>query len=807
MIRNYCVTAFRNLIRHKINSLINLGGLALALAVTLFIYLYIHTEVSYEKDYPGYENIYRLCSNNWAKTSPSEALKIKDFFPGIVEAGRLARRGGIVVVDGEHLPAWDGYYADPSVLKIFSRQVLRGNIKDCLVRPHTIVVTETTAHQWFGQENPVGKTVKFADGPLISAPLYEITGVIEDFPENSHLKIGYLISMPTMYQDYPEESMESTLWMVTYTYLTFTDKEAFQETRSRLPDFEMDFLSEGDRSEHTRNEVRKYLETTGNHFDLMPVSRIHLYSHREQEMGANGNIIYIYIFAGLALLILLVASANYVNIFISQALRRAKEIGIRQVTGASKRQVMLQFFFESYLTVFLAFFLALLLCFLGLPAFNSIASQNDTYGELLTPGILAGGLMIIILVGVLSGAYPSLYLSGMGMIRSIRISRLPHSSFSYFRKALIVFQFISAIFMIISTLVILNQLQFLRKKDLGFDHDHLVAFSAYGDIGNMIREKREFIYDKLLKDPGILEVCATSSLMGEIQSVEYLYPDGKDHDIDYNRFNSRCVRADDRYLETFGLELTEGRNFNPVTDSTGAFIINRRMAEALELEHPVGTMATNGASGIHAEIVGVVKDFNFASLHSPVEPLIIEYNPDWTRLIVAKLDGRNTRESLKYVEDLYQKLAPGSMFTYDFIDRKLNDLYGSEDKMGSIFNIFSILAIFISCLGLYGLSAWSAELRSREIGIRKAFGASVGQVMLLLSKSYLGLILIAFLVAVPVSNYFVTEWLKSFAYHITISWWIFILSGVLATVTALIAVWGKSYAAARVNPVQSLKME
>ncbi len=347
---------------------------------------------------------------------------------------------------------------------------------------------------------------------------------------------------------------------------------------------------------------------------------------------------------------------------------------------------------------------------------------------------------------------------------------------------------------------------YFKNKDLGFDKENVVAIYTYGNFADVLPQKRDYIYDELKKHPEIINAGGTSTLIGNISSVEFLLPDGKEYDSN-NRGFMRFFRSDQGLIPTLGIELLEGRNFDSVIDSSGAFVVNEKVVEMLELEDPIGTNATNMAMRTQGKIVGVMKDFNFASLHNPIEPLVLTYRPQMSNIIVVKLAGGEIQKSLNYIENFVQEIAPGSLFTYDFLDDRLNNLYVSEDKMGTIFKIFSAMAIFISCLGLYGLAAYSAELRTKEIGIRKAFGASIPEILYLLSKAYFILIFIAFLIAIPISNYFVTEWLNNFAYQVEVNWRIFIVSGLAVAAIAFIAVFGQSYYAAKSNPSNSLRVE
>lgn len=802
MFKNYLITSIRNFFRQKQNSLINLGGLALGITVSLFILLYIKAEISYEKSYPDHRLIFRLASKNWAKSSPPVCEEIRKYFPQIKNGGRLTHFQGytnVLVIDQQHFPVRNGYFADQFIIEIFSRKVISGDPNHSLTRPFTLVLTESLAKTLFGERDPVGKSVKFAVGKIEEAPLFEITAVIEDFPINSHMKIDYLVSMPTFYKYLPEEWTQSRTWMVMYTYLLFNNQADVEAVKSRLYDFQVHYLV----NDNFKEEI---IQTSGNYFELHTIGDIHLTSHREQEMGANSDISYIYIFGGLALLIILVASANFINIYITQSLKRTKEVGIRKMTGAYKGQLIRQFIMEAYLYAAMASLIALILCGLLLPIFNDITNLNFTLEQLLSRDHLTMLLILVLIVGIVSGGYPAFFISGFKIADVVKINQLPRSSLSLARKVLIVFQFMIAIFMVISSIVIYQQLKYLRNKDLGFDKENIVAVYSYGDFSDQMLSNRSFIYNELLSHPGIISVGFTSNLMGNIPSIEYLLADGRENNLNTQKL-MRFFRSDEGFIPTMNIKLITGRNFDPVIDSSAAFIINEAAVRTLELDEPVGTLATNTAFGTRGQIVGVMKDFNFASLHQEIEPLVLTYRPDQATTMLVKLLDDQISQALGHIEKTVKEVAPGTLFHYDFIDANLKQLYTSEDKMGLIFKIFSLLAILISCMGLYGIAAYTSELRTKEIGIRKAFGASSIRILFLLCRSYLLLIVIALVIAIPLANYFITEWLRTFAYHLEINWLIFLFSGFLVLFTALIAVSTRSIRAANINPALSLRFE
>jgi putative ABC transport system permease protein len=487
------------------------------------------------------------------------------------------------------------------------------------------------------------------------------------------------------------------------------------------------------------------------------------------------------------------------------ALKRSKEVGIRKVNGATRRKLLIQFLLESFFYSFAALLLALILCAFAMPLFNSISNQNYSLSELFSLNNSIATILIVVVVALLSGLYPAIFISGFRIIDSIKINQIPTSSLSYSRKLLIVIQFSISLFMIISTLVISQQLKYVQQKDLGFNRENIMILYTYGDLSEVIQNNRQYVYNELNKNPDIKKVGATSNMIGTISSVEYLQPDGKD--MDFSNKVMRFFRSDEGFIPSIGIEIIKGRNFIPELDSGGAFIVNEKVVEMLDLENPIGTMATNTSMGTRGPIVGVMKDFNFASLHNKIEPLILSYKPIWANTLILKISGTNINETIGYIENFVKKTAPGTLFAYDFLDNKLNQMYMGENRMNLIFSVFAIFSIIISCTGLYGLAAYSAELRTKEIGIRKAFGASNMKIFKILSSVYLRLIFISFIIAIPTSNYFITEWLKNFEFHIAMAWTTFIIAGATVIFIAFLAVFGRSLKAARNNPAISLRTE
>ncbi len=802
MIQNYLIVAFRNFLRQKGHTLINIFGLMLGICMSLLIVLYIHHELSYEHSYPDHELIYRVGANDWAKSSPPLAEELEAYFPQIDKIGRFAMAFGmsdIIELKDRDVPTDQAYFADPSVIDIFDFKVLIGNPDDLLVRPNTIVITESLAGVLFPEHDAIGKVVNINidQGPPAE---FEITGIIRDLPDQTHLDFPYLISMSTFYSILPDEWTSARGWMVMYTYVVFRGEKGIVEVESALQDFVSEFFKD------IRSEEE--IKQRGDHFELYPIDDIHLRSHREQEMGPNSDIAYIYMFGALAVLIVILASANFINIFISQSLSRIHEIGIRKVVGAFRSQLVWQFLLEAFMLTLLSSIIALLLCWWLLPFFNQVAQVHISIQDLFSMYNLGVLLALAVLLSICSGAYPAFLLSGLEATHAFRGDRLPGSGINLVRKGLIVLQFIIAAFMIISTMVVYKQLHHFRHMNLGFDREGIVSVRLYGDLWVEAIQKKEVLREKLMQNNDIIQVASTSNLMGNVSSVEFLLPDGVD--IGDERPVMRFLRTDEHFIEAMGIELVDGTEFNPtlVSDSTTLFIINEKAADVLHLtESPVGMMATNTAFGTRGQIVGVMKNFNFASLHSEIEPLIIEYRPDWTGTLLVRINPDRIGETVTYIEGIVKEVVPGSLFLYSFLDDHLDALYHSEKNMSRIFQVFSILAIVISCLGLFGLASFSARMKMKEIGIRKAFGASTAKILIMISGTYLRIITVAVLVAIPVANYLMTDWLKGFAYRIRIEWWIFGVAGLLISFVGMAAIIYQSFWAASSNPVDSLSSE
>jgi len=792
MIVNHFKVAFRNILKQKAYNILNVLGLAVGIASGLVIALHIREEISYEKSIFNYENIYRLHREDWAKSSPRIANEIKDFFPEIEAIGRFHYYGNRVVTTENNNPGEVfGFYGDSTLFKVFDYKVLEGD-RHPLVAPNTIVITRSTAKRYFGQQSPIGKILRFDNREE-----YSITAVIEDTPVNSHIQFDFLISMSTFYQRTPEDWTGRRGWMAMYTYAAIRPG-AIEKINARMLDFIRGYYK-GD------PEVEKKVTFTA--WQWMPLKDIHLHSNMENEMHPNSSIIYIYVFIAVEILILIIASANFMSLFTTQAIKRAKEVGMRKIMGAKPIQLMNQFLTEVLLLTFVSLVLAVIFYQIALPFYNSLSGKSLGIWQILEGDNLFVIGVILFGVIIISGLYPAFFISSFKAGSFLKDNKLPSSMPSRVRSGLVIFQFVVSVSLIASAIFVQQQMNLMKNKDLGFEKDQVINIKLYGYLWWRAFNETDVFKNEFLKYPDILAVGRTGNLIGERLSMETVVPEGKDPDKDKIP-TVRVVRVDEGYLDVMGIELIEGRNFSRKFNDSASYIINESAAKLFELKSPLNErLDSYSRDHRKGKIVGVVKDYHFASLHDKIEPLIIEYEPGWTGHLSLKINAGKTKETLDYIKKTIDTLAPNSLFAYEFLDDRLNNLYKSEDSMGKVFQFFSVLAIIIACLGLIGLSAFTIESRTKEIGIRKVLGATVSGIVTLVSSRFFLLILTGFIIAVPFTWYVMNKWLTNFAYQIQIEWWVFGMTGLIVIFIAALSVGFYTVKAAIANPVKSLRYE
>ena len=804
MLKNYFKTAWRNLRRNKVFSVINIAGLSLGIACALLIIFHVKEELNYDKNFSKADRIYRITtkglgehSRSWAATAPSIGTAFQRDLPEVEKIVRFHRLYPYQVLSytspanqTKRFEEKGGFFADSTVIDVFDIQFTAGNAATALSSMDAIIITEAMAKKYFGSENPVGKILQ---DDIRKVPL-TVSGVVKPFSFRTHLQFDYLVSMSTITRYLSKDQLENRGWSGFYNYVLLKKDHPVAPMQSKISEFQVRFLE-------AAGETRKDILASQELY-LQPIQDIHLHSKLEKEMYANSDITYVYIFSIAAIFILLIAAVNFINISTAQAFNRMKEIGLRKVVGGTKSQLVWQFLGESFLITAIATVFAVILFKSVIPFYNNITSKEIHFENTITPYNVGIILILIIVIGMLAGFYPAWFVASFNPISSLKSKKVSGSSVNAVRKSLIVFQFVISVFMIFSTVVIYRQLKLFHNRDLGFNKDQLVAITMYPEMWS----KFGALADNIRNNKNIASYSIISTLPGERFGM-YSFKPVSTAPNEVLPESSRALWGDEKMLSTLQIDLKEGRNFFPQFPviKKPEFILNEAAVKSFQLKNPVGRQVV--LEGDTGEVVGVVKDFNFASLHQNVEPLVIQYKPFKASYLLLKMQGAQLPQTLQAVESNVKTLSPESRFTYSFLDDNLDRLYASENRMSVVFKAFAAFAIFISCLGLFGLSAYSAQLRVKEVGIRKVLGASITNVTVLLSKDFIALVLVAIVIAWPLAWWAMSHWLQGFAYRVNIDAWTFIISGVFALLVALFTVSSQAIKAALPNPVKSLKTE
>ena len=796
MLKNYFKIAFRNLSRNKVFSAINIVGLSIGLTCCLLMVLYMQHELSYDKFHANSTRIARVIMEyNFSGEEPTKGNftstkvlpSLKRNFPEVVGGVRMSNTQRLVKYGDKLFLEKRFAYADSTFFDVFSFRLLSGKPTDVLMAPRQVVLTQSTAKKYFGDENPVGKVLLLGS----TQENYLVTGVMEDIPSNSQVKFDFLASFSSL-----GATQERTYFDANYTtYLLLRDEYAIVSLQSKIPAF-------------MKKELIDQPGVNIN-YELEPLTKVHLFSPYD-GFEPNSNITYIYIIAGIALLVLIIACFTYINLSTARSVERAKEVGIRKVSGAHRKQLFWQFITESVVISMSAFVLSIILAIFMLPAFNRIAEKELTITSLTgftVPGIALG---ITLIIAVLAGSYPALIMSGFKPVSVLKGAFRNTASGVGLRRSLIVFQFMISVFLITATIIIQQQLRYIQHKKLGYDREHVIVMN----IDQKVMQKIDLLKDKLKADRNILAVSKASYSPVNIPGVYGVYLQGSDED---RALTVKANPIDEEFIRASGLEIIAGTDLDKHDMEAIAhdendknyyhFVLNETAAAKLGWTpaDAIGKKIFLG-SARPGEVKAVVKDFHFASLHNPVEPLVLF--PDvWATTLLVKTSGQHIGQTLSFMEDTWKALAPHRPFEYHFMDEDYDKLYSSEYRTGKVFNIFAAIAIVLASLGLFGLSAFSARQRIKEIGIRKVMGASAGQITLMLSGSFIKLVIIAFVLASPISWWAMNKWLQDFAYRIDIGWLVFAIAGMVALGIAWITVSIESIRSARANPVRSLRTE
>lgn len=807
MFQNYFIIAARNLSRNRGLSYINIAGLAIGMACFILIFLFVGDELSYDRFHEKASRIYRIGLKGnigdrkfIGSTSQAPlARTLLEEFPE-VEASTRIQPGINTVITYEEKSFFETryLYVDSSFFKVFSFPLVRGNPATALARPHTMVLTESTAEKYFGDEDPLGKILHEADGND-----FMVTGVAMDVPKNSHFHFDVLASIKTL----PDSEEENWLRDYIYTYIVLKEGYSPVQFEAKLPEF---------MKRHVGLQISEGLgitfddwEASGNsmNFYLDPLITIYLHSEASHQIEPIGDITYVYFFSIIAFFILLLACINFTNLTSAKSAIRAREVGMRKVMGSSRGKLIIQFLAESTFMTVIALLFSLVIVELLLPLFSNLSGKELSIQYLSNWFVFPGFLLLIIGVGLLSGSYSAFSISSFKVLPVIRGEVTSGARRAWFRSGLVIFQYAISIAIIICTVVVYQQLQFIRNKKLGFRKEHVMVIDrAYG-----LDEKVTVFKEEILKHPGAFYGSITSAIPGMSgwDGAVFQREDSPSEEL----FHFRLLRGDYELLNTFGYELVQGRFFSEELPSDSmAFIINETAARDLGLKDPIGKKIVEVTEGLddrmEHEVIGVVKDFHFNSLRDPIENLVI-FIPrfNFPRYMSFRIDSRQSKELIKHAEKTWIKMVPDQPFHYFFLEENFNALHQTEQRTGRVFGVFSLLAIFIASLGMLGLASFMAEQRTKEIGIRKVLGASVYQIVQLFSKEFFLWGLIANLLAWPVAYWVMDSWLQNFAYRPTMPYWAFFVAASIALFFAILTISVQTIQAALKNPVRSISYE
>jgi len=798
MLKNYLKVALRNLSRTKIFSLINITGLAIGMAGTLMILMYVTNELSYENFHKNRKQIYRVSvefgekdnTMRFAAVMPALAPALVEEVPEVINAVRFERdEHALLEYEERKFNEQNFFFADPSVFEIFSFSMIKGSRQTALNDPFSTVITERAAQKYFGDEEPVGKSMIYNQ----KYPL-NITGVIKNLPANTHLKCDFLVSYSSL------ETLGKTPekpWNVfgdTYTYLLLKKGTSPSNLEQQIHN-----LLE-------KNTSESFAETI--QFGLMKLSDIHLKSEVIVDLAPRGNLTYVYVFSSVALLVLLIACFNFMNLSTARSLKRIKEVGMRKVLGARRSQLVRQFLGESLVITLLSVFFAFVLFEILYPRLNdflenslSTGQQNFQYVFILIPAV-------VLVVGLLAGSYPAFYLSRYQPVQALTDRYAPLSSRSVFRKILVIAQFAMAVILIIGTTVIYKQLDFMKNSDLGFKKQNVVLVN-FRPRHPQFKGKYSVMLDQFRQYSHVLSAAGAYTIPGrfskETKTIQRKVETG------IQQFSIQAISVDFDYVDAMGMEIIQGRNFSEeiLTDGERGMLLNQEAVRQMNLAEPLGEKFIVPGRGGQREmtVIGVVKDFLVYTLKKKIEPLMLYIHPDYFYTVAVRIRPEDTQGTLAFLEKTWKDIFPDSSFHYTFLEDAYHSLYTSEEKISQLLSLFSGLAVFVACLGLFGLASYMTEQRHKEIGIRKVLGAGVSGLVGLLSKDFTKSVLIANVFAWPVAYYAMNRWLQNYAYRINLGVWMFVGAGLLVLAIALLTVSFQSIKAALANPVESLRYE
>jgi len=789
MFKNLVKTAVRHIFKHPGYSFLNVLGLTLGITSALFLLIYVSDEMSYDRYHEKSDRIYRVSSKisepddqfTWIVAQLPFGPQVVQDYPEVEAYVRFINmpRALYKHEDKEFIEE-NFFYADSALFDIFTYKVIRGDARSALLEPNKIILTETVAARYFGADDPVGKTLTAGN------EVYEVTGVIEDVPSNSHFRFEALASRNNL-----PEQIGSWGNFGVFTYLLFPeglDVEAFEEKMQGMYAAYMEPIF---------GPINIKIE-----YILEPIKEIHLYSTNAGEPESTGSITYVYIFAIVAFFLLLIAAMNYMNLATARSSGRAREVGLRKVVGSRRGPLVWQFLSESVIFTIIALIISIILLMALLPRFNLLAGKSFDLNVLYSPVVLLSLVAVILLVGIIGGSYPAFFLSRFSPVTVLKGEITQGTAGSLFRKILVVIQFTVSVIMIVCTLVVFRQLNYLKRMDQGFDQKNVLGL----ELNRSMISKYPVLKQTLLENPNILYVGSTNTPVGE-GSGKLLFDVETDQGMSQRGINFAIVDHD--FVEALGIKILQGREFQEdmPSDTLSGVVVNETFVKRMGWSDPIGKRIEAGDENtLRARVVGVMQDYHQTGMYNDIESLLLAYRTI-NNIVYVKISDDNVEQTLSHIESSWKEVFPDQPYSYTFLSERFNRQFEADENRGLIFTLFTMLAILIACLGLFGLASYTVEHRTREIGIRKVFGASEGTIMRLVSREFIILSLISIVLAFPIAYYFMSNWLENYVYRTSIGALLFIIAGLLTLVITFATISYKAYQAAVTNPAESIKTE
>ncbi len=803
MYKNYFKISFRNMLRHKVFSGINIAGLSIGVACFLVIFSYVHDELSYDRYHEHANDIYRVVSENmnqdgevarvFTYTSPMHGKVLREDYAQVVTSVRFNQWNFPIIKYGEKQFNESFFnFVEPTIFDVFSFKFIEGTPENALTEPLTVILTESTAKKYFEDTPAFGKVIQYVEGG--ESRDFKVIGVIEDFPEHSHMSYNFLASWNTVDDGTNPRAFDDYYGNYNYaTYIRIERNSRIDDLTAQMPAMLDKYI----------DDIESFTPSTKLNLRFQKLTDIHL--NATAGAGGTSNVYYVNLFAVIGILVLVIACINYMNLATAKYSSRLKEIGVRKVMGAGKRNITYQFLTESTFYALIALILGYGIALLTLPSVNGFSGKNLSLNPLENGVLLVSIVGLVLFVGLVAGSYPAVFMSRLNVVNALKGGKSKLGSKSLFRTVLVVFQFAVTTALITSVVVVERQINFLHTKDPGFDRELLVNYP----LTPKMYEQLDVVKNELLSNPNIIAAAASTRIpttrLGDAGGAKTFH-EGAGKVVD---FRLPFIRIDEDFLSVYDIELIAGEGFaEPLSDSTQRFILNATAVKQLGWQSPEEAIGQKiEYAWFIGFVTGVVQDFNFESMHAAIQPMIMMNDSRFKRQISIKISGSNTPATINFMEEQFKRYNPDRDFSPAFLDELFGAQYQGEQKLSQISKLFSLIAIVIACMGLLGLVSYTMEQRSKELSVRKVLGASVNSILFMVNKGYAGMIFIAFLISIPVAFYFLNDWLESFAYHINIGVGLIAFSGLLALVIAVITICTQALRAALSNPIDSLRSE